>query len=144
MPTVDEDLRTFLLTDAAVRRLSQSRVHQNYVPTGPNGSPQIPYIWFAKADDSDEVAMDDAAGTAAFTQVFDLECWGQSARQAAELKDAVRAKLNLARGTFGSGTVQGVFVTGQGGDYVPRGVGATGIGSGSHVEALLVEIKGHA
>lgn len=148
MATVDQDLITFLMADAnspSVPKLCGGRIHQNYVPPGNNGtSPITPYIWFAKSDDTGEDALADAAGTAAYNNVFDLECWAQTPLEAVRLKNAVRSRLHLARGTFGTGTVQGVFVTGQGGDYQLKGTGATGIGAANHGEALLVDIKGHA
>jgi hypothetical protein len=145
MATVDENLIAFLAADATVAKLSGGRIHQNYVPPGNNGkSPITPYIWFSKADDSGEDAIDDAAGTAPFNNVFDVECWAQTAREAVALKNAVSSRFRLYRGAFGAGTVQGVFVTGQGGDYQLKGTGATGMGAANHGEALLVEIKGHA
>jgi hypothetical protein len=148
MATVDENLIAFLLADTnspAVAKLCGGRIHQNYVPPGNNGmSPTTPYVWFSKSDDSGEDAIDDAAGTVPFNSVYDLECWAATVREAIALKDAVRKRLHLARGTFGAGTVQGVYVTGQGGDYQLKGTGATGMNAVNHGEAMLVEIKGHA
>ena len=147
MATVDENLIAFLVADTnnpSVPKLCGGRIHQNYVPPGLNGkSPMTPYVWFAKSDDSGEDALADSAGTEAYNNVFDLECWAATTPEAVALKNAVRKRLHLARGTFGASTVQGVFVAGQGGDYQLTGTGATGMAAANYGEALLVDVKGH-
>lgn len=148
MATVDENLIAFLMADAnspSVAKLCGGRIHQNYVPPGNNGtSPTTPYVWFAKSDHSTEDALNDSAGTAPYHNVYDMECWAGTVREAVALKNALVARLHMARGTFGASTVQGVFVTGQGGDYQLKGTGATGMAAANHGEALLVDVKGHA
>lgn len=130
-----EDLKTFVLGDTNVKRKT-GRMSQGFVPPGA----PLPYIFLALSDHASEVAMDDAAGLDPFTRTYDVECWGQSIGEAEQLEEYVTNRLNCHRGAFGGGTVQGVFVTGQPQDYIPKGVNG---GTGFHGANLLVEIKGY-
>lgn len=131
-----EDLRKFLIADSDLARKVGARIHDNEVPAGT----LLPYIFFSISDHSSEGALDDAAGLDPYTRTYDLECWAQSIRDAEKIEEYVTNRLNHARGSFGSGTVQGVFVTGQPHDYIPKGIGS---GSGFHAANLLVTVMGH-
>jgi hypothetical protein len=131
-----EDLKRFLVADTDVPKKVGTRIHQNEVPP----ATPVPYIFFAQADHSSEGALNDSAGLDPYSRTFDLEVWAQSIRDAEVIEEYVTNRLNHARGSFGLGTVQGVFVTGQPNDYIPKGIGS---GRGYHGANLLVEVKGH-
>lgn len=133
--SIGEDLLTYLLADSSIASAVGTRCHQNKAPHGYDGQ----YIWFGRAATENADAIDDAAGTAPFRQYFDVECCSDDIDEAIDLADLVKAK-HLARGSFGAGTIQGVFVTDHADDYIPRGVNSD---EGMHVAALQLELVGY-
>ena len=133
--SLGEDLRTWLLADASITALVGTRCHQNKVPQNSTS----PYIWYGRATTENEDAIDDIAGTIPFVQMFDVECISDDIDEALNLADLLKAK-HLTRGTIGSGTVQGVFVSDHADDYIPRGDNSD---DGRHVAALQFQIMGY-
>ena len=133
--TLGEDLRTWLRADASILDLAGTRVHQNKAGNKYNGQ----YIWYGRATTQNEDALNDPAGTDPFSQIFDVEAISDDIDEALNLADLLKAK-HLARGTFGAGTVQGVFVSDHADDYIPRGINSE---DGLHVAALQFEIMGY-
>jgi hypothetical protein len=132
MTTIAENLKTKILTDTTVKNLAGDRVCFNRVPK----SDDRPYIWYAQSGSLHDATTDEAAGMPTRT-LFDVECVALSPERADELKNAVQALLNMARGTFGDSTCQGIFAQEARADYQPRGAGSD---SGKHVYALSVEV----
>lgn len=139
MATVDENLKTFLLADSTVKRLSQGRICENHVPQGPNGGPYLPYVFFYLSAESDDTALDDANGRTPNRTHFFVECYGQGISASRALGNAVRSRLDLYRGSaFGDQTAQGVFCASVGDDYEPRGAGADQGVHGAHYAVEVV------
>lgn len=132
MTTIAENLKTKILTDTTVKNLVADRVSFNRIPK----SDSQPYIWYTQSGSTDDASLDEAAGMPTRT-MFDVECVALAPERADELKNAVQALLNKARGTFGDSTCQGIFVEEARADYQPRGAGSD---SGKHVYALSVEV----
>ena len=126
-------LKDFLLADTAIAAVVGSHVHQELVPEGSEDN----WIWFSRSLTENEICLDAAPGTPPLSETFDVEAISPSLATAQELALLVWNRCNCYRGTFGSGTVKGVFVNSQSDDYVPRGVYAD---SGLHVSALSVQI----
>lgn len=131
MRDLGKDIRSFLLSQATVKNIV-SGVHQSSVPAKPDKS----YVWFTRAGSEALDALGDTAGAEPFRQVFDMECISDNLDRAQRLADAI-TDLFPMRGTFGSASVQGAFVTTQD-DYSDyRGVANDRF---SHVAALSLEI----
>jgi hypothetical protein len=133
--TLGEDIRTWLLADTAIAAVVGGRVHQNKAGDRYLG----PYIWYGRATTQNEDALDDSAGTKPFSQIFDIESISDDIDEALSIADMLKAK-HLARGTFGGGKVQGVFVSDHADDYIPRGSNSD---DGLHVAALQLEFMGY-
>ena len=141
MTAIGEDIRTWLLTDSSITAMvgstaAAARIHQNKAPQNES----TPYIWYGRATTNNEDAIDDPAGTLPFSQIFDIEAISDDIDEALDLADLLKAK-HLARGTLGTGSVQGVFVTDHADDYIPRGDNSD---DGRHVAALQFEFMGYA
>lgn len=116
--SLGEDLRTWLLAQPAVSAIVGSRCHQNRVPQSYKGA----YLWFSRRSlDQQDTHLDQAPGADAFRQRFDLEAVSADGDTAMNLAEACR-QLHCSRGAFGSGKVQGIFITDQADDYAPRGL----------------------
>ena len=79
-------------------------------------------------------------GVAAYLAYAVLSWFSRDLDEALELSDAVRAH-NKARGAFGDGTIQGLFIRDHADDYIPRGIFDDD--QGLHVAALQFEIVGY-
>lgn len=131
--TVDENLKLFLAGDSTIVKLVGGRIHENHVPSQFIGD----YVWFAFSGGDSERTLGDAPAASLFRYRFDVECIARSIRQARLIANAVFARLDSHRGSFGDSTVQGIFVEEQPDEYEPRGVlGDTGI----HVASKSVEV----
>jgi len=136
MADIGEDIRTWLLADASISAVVGTRVHQNKAPQAST----TPYIWYGRATTQNEDALADDAGTAPFSQIFDIEAISDDIDEALDIADMLKAK-HLSRGLIGGGRVQGVFVTDHADDYIPRGDNSD---DGRHVAALQFEFMGYA
>lgn len=135
MPTVDEDLVTYLKADATVLRKCGGRIYENFAPP----APPLPFIFFVRTGDETWDALDDAQGVAPNVIRFAVECIGQSLKDAWAIAAAVKARCHKAvKVTFGSRTGVTLWCEDQSDSYEPRagGPGATGF----HVAALQVEV----
>lgn len=131
--SLDEDLRTELLT-AATTALVGSRVVQNVVPQDLGSL--FPRIWYMRTDRQEEI---DLAGTRGLfmTSNYDVEVSDLDIDSSISIADTIRTTLNGKYGTFGAGSVKGVFVDDHDDQYIPRSVGDD---EGIHVSALRVRI----
>lgn len=125
------DLTTYLRASTAITALVSTRIHHNTVPQDSSRS----YVWFRRSGENEQLTMD-GVGELVETDV-DLECWTESISAADTLADAVKTRLHGYRGTMGTATVQGMFVTSKDDDYIPRG---TFTDSGAHAVSLGVKI----
>ena len=136
MPSLGEDIRTWILADASIAAVVGTRVEQNKLSQGKEGLA----IWYGRATTENADTIDAAVGTVPFSQTFDLECIGPDIDAVLDLAELVKA-LNYTRGSIGSGTVQGVFIDDHQDDYVSRAIGSD---DGRHIAALTLEFTGYA
>lgn len=114
MASIGEELINALLGSTNVTRRVNRRVHQNHMPQGSN----YPAIWLSRRSELPSTTFDgddDPVQTR-----FDIECLGETQTDAIELSSVVASTLHGTRGTFGNGTVQGVFVENKSDDYIPQ------------------------
>jgi hypothetical protein len=95
----------------------------------------LPRMHFARSSFSEEVDLNAEGGLT--EQQFDLEVISDDLDEAQDIAHATRKFLNGKRGTFGTQTVQGVFVEDHNDDYIPKGVASE---EAYHVAALAVTI----
>lgn len=132
MPTTEENLVRFLLADSTVTAKVGNRVDFNHVPE----SDGTPYIFFQQQGASDSPALDDTARTP-YRPRYAIECWAVTPADAVELKNILQGKLHLYHGTFGSGTVQGIFAEDVSDEYEYAGDGSD---NGYYGVALSAEV----
>lgn len=132
MATTEENLRAFLLADAAIADAVGSRVAFNKFPQT-KGTPRI---FFQQSGSVDDTAMDDAAGAPTRPQ-FTLEAYDSTPEGAVALKKLVQNKLHKHRGAFGDTTVKGIFAADVADNYTPNGLGED---AGLHWAALIAEV----
>lgn len=139
MAEVDENLKTFLQTDAAIARKVGIRVHENHVPMRPDGefNTAVPFIYFVQTGEIRDDCLDDTVGADPTGYQFALEVVAQSLRDSRTIAGLVIDRLHLATGTFGSQTIQVATCEGQSDDYQERS-GATD--RGFHTSAFQVEV----
>lgn len=132
MSDVAENLRTFLLGDAAIARKVGLRVSQDAIP---QGKPS-PFIFLGRQSTTVERCLGETGNTP-FSHIFAVECIGEDLDDSQSLADLVRARCDGYSGTFGDSTVQAIFVEEQADDYLPK---AVDLNSGEHIAALSVEV----
>ena len=140
MAEVDENLKTFLQADSSIARKVGTRIHENHVPINPvtgEFTSQVPFIYFAQEGEIRDDCLDDTVGTLPTGWRFALEVVAQSIRDARTIAALVVARLHLATGTFGSGTIQVAYCEDQADGYQERS-GATD--RGFHVSSFAVEV----
>ena len=136
MPSIGEDLRTFLLADGGISTaVGGERCYQNEAVENYEGS----YIWYQRNDTEPLQPLDEAAGTRPWTEYLDIEAISESIDGAIDLGDLIRGK-HATRGTCGAGTVSGSFIQSQSDSYVPRGDASD---DGLHVCAFSLQIVGY-
>lgn len=112
MPLV-QDLRTFLLTKAAVTTITKN-IHRNVIPEEHN---ELPWVRYRRTNANDDITHDGQGG---LTQtIFSLDCFGSNQDSADDLADAVRTTLEGYRGAMGGTTVHGAFIRDKADDYDP-------------------------
>jgi len=137
MSSLGIDLRSYLLDDSDISdAVGAERMHQNKTPESYDGL----YIWYSRGGTDDEDELDDEEGTAPFREFFDVEVIGRDLDAVLDAADELRSH-SKARGTFGDGTVQALFVRDHADDYLPRGIFDDD--EGFHVAALQLEIVGY-
>jgi len=116
--TVCEDIIDELEQDTGVAALADDRIFGGVVPVGT----VCPFIWVQRR--RIEYATEMEAEAVPLKEWFDVECVSQSATEAVELSDAVRACLHGAHGTVGGSTYTWVSVADAAESYVPRNLDA--------------------
>jgi len=120
--SIGEDIRSFIVgsTSIATHFTAISKigvVEQNKVR---QDAPD-PRIWFQR-DQSNETT--DLSGTGGLVESrWNIEVHSNSDDNRFNIMDAVKRRMNGYLGTFGSRSVQGVFIEDHDDDYFPRGVG---------------------
>lgn len=119
MTDLSQDFRTYLLTKSTITDLVSgsglARIHQNKVPE----QSALPHICFFRRQTLVERALNEQNPTPTMAN-FDVECVSATQLGANALAEAVRAAIDGQRGTFGSTTVQGIFVEDHDDDYQRR------------------------
>jgi len=136
MATIGEDLRTFLLADSDISTaVGASRVYQNEAVENYVGS----FIWYQRSDTEPLQTLGESAGARPWAEFINVECISDDIDDAIDLGDLVRAK-HATRGTFGAGTVSGLFIGSQSDAYIPRGDASD---DGLNVCAFSFQIMGY-
>ena len=139
MASLGENFRTFtigstsiasLFTAAGATIADAGRVHQTFSSTA-----HSPRIYLRRSNSVQDLALDGSGGLV--TSQWDVEVYGQDEDNAIDIADAVKARLDGYRGTFGAGTVQAIFVTDHDDDYEWKGAGTS---TGFYSAALSVQI----
>lgn len=135
MATTEEYLRRFLLADSNIKAAVKA-VSYNHVPQDKN----TPYIFFQQSGATDDIALDDSAGTPTRPR-YAVEIWADTPADAISVKNLVQSKLHKHRGTLGdsiaSTTVKGIFAEDIDDEYIPNG---NGDDLGLHGAALFAEV----
>lgn len=76
------------------------------------------YIWFARRDTRTAITMERTAGPPDM-QFFDIEIYHPNPDTVDEMADLIQS-YDCYRGVFGTGRIQGLFVSNQSDDYVPQ------------------------
>lgn len=135
----DTDLRAFLLAQSAISTpIGGARLHQNHVPESYGGT----YLWIGRSGigRADTLDMTPADNVDPWQQRFDAEAISENQADAMDLASAIES-LHGYRGSFGTGTIQGVFCEDQVDGYVARGVMSD---LGLDVGALVLTFIGYA
>jgi hypothetical protein len=136
MADIGENLRTAIVSSTAVLHVfadaaGANRVCQAIEPE----EPEHPRIWYGRSGSNEDVDLAGAGGLVEDT--FDVEVISDDLDEAQDIAMVVKRFLNGKRGTFGGGSVQGIFVQDHNDDYIPRGISDE---SGLNVAALSVSI----
>lgn len=115
---IDEHLHSFLKSNNTIDS-EADEIAVGQIPVDSEGKLQAEtYIWMQQYTEEDSLDLDGEAGLTEFN--FDCEVCGVDTGKTKSLAQAVKKHLQGHAGAFGSGTVQGVFVTDKEEDYLPR------------------------
>ena len=117
MSNCASDFRAFLLADSGIAAAVGTRIHVGSVPQ-PTAAP---YIWIGRASVAHERTLDQGQGEQPFEERWDLEVWGESLGDVQDLAELIRG-LDCAKGAFGDGTIQLLYVEDHADDYSPKGL----------------------
>lgn len=134
--SIGQSIRTFLLSKSAITDIIGAKAHQSRAPQVSDA----PFIVYFRRTAEDERELAPAVGDDAFRESFDVECVSDDLIEAEALAAEVRAAMNNYGGSFGSGTVQGVFVEDQDDQYQQRLQYQDGV---LHTAALYLELNGY-
>ena len=95
MADLDENLRTFLLSDSTLAAITTS-IHINRVPE----SKSNPYVWIQATDFETELNLDGTTGPV--TTTFNVEATSTNLDNSKDMQTAIRNKLQGHTGTFGT------------------------------------------
>lgn len=104
MTTIAEALQAYVVADSAVAALAGARMYPLKLPQ----SPAMPAITYQHVSGATVVSNDGATGLA--NPTFQIDCWGNTYATMDALFQAVRERLNGAKGTFSGIQVQGIFL----------------------------------
>lgn len=137
MATIGEDLIAVLVGSTNVTGIAGTRVQQNSV----NVDDDFPRIWLGRSGSEEDLDLSAVGGLR--RDDFDVECMAEGTQandtgldSAIDLAEKAKTLLSGKRGSFGSRSVQGVFVLDHDDDYVPKGITEDGV----HIAALQVQI----
>lgn len=117
MSTFAQDFRTFLVAQPAISAAVGTHVHVGSVPQ----EIAPPYIYLQRARATQERTLDQEQGEIPFEEQWDIEAISADPDQLAAITDAVRG-IDCARGVFGAGRMQSIFLEDQADDYIPKGI----------------------
>lgn len=136
MADIAENLGTVIVGSTAILAVFPGAATPNAVVQSVEPEyPPHPRIWYGRNGSNEELTLDAAGGLVEHT--FDVEVISDDLDECQDIASVVKRYLHGKRGTFGTQTVQGVFVEDQTDDYVPRGLSGE---EGLHVAALSVNI----
>lgn len=133
--TFGENFRSYLLGQSAIAAVVGTHVHVGSVPQ--DITP--PYLYVQRARANHERTLDQAQGQVPFEEQWDLEAIADNAADLATLSEAVRG-IDCARGNFGAGKMQSLFLEDQEDDYLPKGLYSD---QGLDVAAWSVTVYGY-
>jgi len=137
--SADENLKSLVTSNAAVKQRIGDRMYFQKVP----GDKRAPYVWYRRSLTGESDTLDAAAGESPFEFTFDMAVVSEKDYEAEAIAELIRGSansglaLNNYRGTFGSMTAQGIFVTEQSVDYEALGIGED---SGLRIVSLSVRV----
>lgn len=124
MASMGENLYTFItsstgvakaFTDAGAVVTNDGAVEQNTI----REDPPLPWIWFGRESENEDL---DFAGNGLIGEsLWDVECYSDDIDEVHDVVAAVKTRLHGHRGSFGAGSVHGIFVTDHDDEYVPKG-----------------------
>jgi hypothetical protein len=136
MSNCASDFRAFLLADSGIAAAVGTRVHVGSVPQ-PTAAP---YIWIGRAGVTHERTLDQSQGEQPFEERWDLEVWGEDLGDVQDLAELIRG-LDCAKGTFGDGSIQLLYVEDHSDDYSPKGLFSD---EGLDLAAFSITLYGYA
>lgn len=110
------DFRSFLLDQVAIAAAVGTHVHVGSVPQPTNP----PYVWIGRGGVSHERTLGQAQGETPFEERWDLEVWSDELGEVQDIAELIRG-LDCAKGAFGDGTIQCLYVEDHADDYSPKG-----------------------
>jgi hypothetical protein len=113
MADIDENMRTFLLSDSTLAALTTS-IHVNRVPENEDD----PYVWINLSDTETDINLDGTTGPTITT--FLIEATSVSLATAKAMQLAIKNKLHGASGAFGTQTIAYGRVDSLGDSYISR------------------------
>jgi hypothetical protein len=114
---LSEDFRAYLLAETPIAQAFGTNVHVNSVPE----EITPPYIWLRRSGANHERTLGQGKGEQAFEERWDLEVISDDPSEIEGLAKLIR-DLDSDKGTFGTGTIQGLFVEDYSDEYIPKGV----------------------
>ena len=119
MADLGENIRSVIVGSTAVLAefpgaAAPYAVLQNVEPE----NPPLPRIFYSRSSGEQDLFLDGDAGLT--NETWDIEIISDSVDEAQDIAAAVKTLLHGKRGTFGTQTVQGVFITDHNDDYVPK------------------------
>ena len=107
MATLEAELRTYTLAGATVAGLVGTRMHARRLPQAPT----LPAIVYQRIDTR---RLHDLSGPDGLPRArMQVTCWGATPADAYSLAAAVRARLDGAKGTWGTLTIGACLCAGE-------------------------------
>ena len=136
MPTIGENIRTFLVGSTAVLDVFSGAAAIDAVgQTSHPQKPPLPRIWYGRASQEEPRDLDGCGGLV--FSIWDIEVQSDDNDEMIDIAEAVKGRLDGYAGLMGGQTIQGAFVNDHDDDYVWKSVGAD---DGIFAAALLVQI----
>lgn len=104
MTTIAEALRTYIISDVTVGALVSTRMYPNKLPQNPT----MPAITYQYIGGDSVMSHDGASGLG--NPIMQIDCWGSTYSEMDALFEAVRKRINGAKGTLSGVQTQGIFL----------------------------------